>query len=80
MTGKEGWNHVSEQVFLVGRLGRDPEVRYTGGGQAVANFSLATDESYKDREGEKHTSTEIVAGEMKMLDSKKESEGDESQR
>ena len=31
------------QVHLVGRLGRDPDVRYTAGGQAVATFSLATD-------------------------------------
>jgi len=37
------------KVILVGRLGRDPETRFTSGGQAVANFSLATDESYKDR-------------------------------
>ena len=33
------------KVILVGRLGRDPETRYTGSGQAVANFSMATDES-----------------------------------
>jgi len=37
------------KVILVGRLGRDPETRYTSGGQAVANFSVATDQSYKDR-------------------------------
>jgi len=41
------------KVILVGRLGRDPETRYTGGGQAVANFSVATDESYKDKNGER---------------------------
>jgi single-strand DNA-binding protein len=46
------------KVILVGRLGRDPETRYTGGGQAVANFSLATDETYKDRNGEKQKRTE----------------------
>ena len=46
------------KVILVGRLGRDPETRYTGGGQAVANFSLATDESYKDRNGERQKRTE----------------------
>jgi single-strand DNA-binding protein len=46
------------KVMLVGRLGRDPETRYTGGGQAVANFSVATDETYKDRNGEKQKRTE----------------------
>jgi single-strand DNA-binding protein len=46
------------KVILVGRLGRDPETRYTGGGQAVANFSLATDESYKDKSGERQKRTE----------------------
>ena len=46
------------KVILVGRLGRDPETRYTGGGQAVANFSVATDESYKDRNGERQKRTE----------------------
>ena len=46
------------RVILVGRLGRDPETRYTGNGQAVANFSVATDESYKDRNGERQKRTE----------------------
>ena len=46
------------KVILVGRLGRDPETRYTGGGQAVANFSVATDESYKDKSGERQKRTE----------------------
>ena len=46
------------KVILVGRLGRDPETRYTGAGQAVANFSLATDETYKDRNGERQKRTE----------------------
>ncbi len=46
------------KVILVGRLGRDPETRYTGGGQAVANFSMATDETYKDRNGERQKRTE----------------------
>jgi single-strand DNA-binding protein len=46
------------KVILVGRLGRDPETRYTGGGQAVANFSVATDETYKDRAGERQKRTE----------------------
>ena len=57
------------KVILVGRLGRDPETRYTGSGQAVANFSLATDETYKDKSGErqKRTSFEIVANNFRML-------------
>jgi single-strand DNA-binding protein len=46
------------KVILVGRLGKDPETRYTSGGQAVANFSLATDYAYKDRNGERQKRTE----------------------
>jgi len=46
------------KVILVGRLGRDPETRYTGGGQAVANFSMATDETYRDKNGERQKRTE----------------------
>jgi single-strand DNA-binding protein len=56
------------KVILVGRLGRDPETRYTGGGQAVANFSIATDETYKDKNGERQKRTEwhkiVVWGEQ----------------
>lgn len=36
------------RVILIGRLGRDPETRYLNGGQAVANFSVATDETYRE--------------------------------
>ena len=46
------------KVILVGRLGRDPETRFTGAGQAVCNFSLATDETFKDRNGERQKRTE----------------------
>lgn len=46
------------KVILVGRLGRDPETRYTGGGQPVCNFSMATDETFKDRNGERQKRTE----------------------
>ncbi len=46
------------KVILVGRLGRDPETRYTSAGQAVCNFSLATDETYRDRSGERQKRTE----------------------
>jgi len=38
------------KVILIGNLGADPETRYTPNGNAVANLSLATDESYKDRQ------------------------------
>lgn len=46
------------KAILVGRLGRDPETRYTSGGQAVANFTMATDETFKDRTGERQKRTE----------------------
>ncbi len=46
------------KVILVGRLGRDPETRYTSSGQAVCNFTMATDESFKSRSGEKQQRTE----------------------
>src|SRR5580658_2717185 len=46
------------KVILVGRLGKDPETRYTSGGQAVCNFSLATDETFKDKSGERKKRTE----------------------
>ena len=46
------------KVILIGRLGRDPEVKYTPSGQAVAKFSIATDETYKDRNGEQQRRTE----------------------
>jgi single-strand DNA-binding protein len=46
------------KAILVGRLGRDPETRYTSGGQAVCNFTLATDETYRDRAGERQKRTE----------------------
>ena len=39
------------KVILVGNLGRDPELRYTKNGQAVANFSVATSESWNSRDG-----------------------------
>lgn len=45
------------KAILVGRLGRDPETRFTGTGDAVCNFSIATDESFKDRSGEKQKRT-----------------------
>ncbi|MFZ0963806.1 MAG: single-stranded DNA-binding protein [Terriglobia bacterium] len=46
------------KVILVGRLGKDPELKYTPSGAPVAKFSLATDESFKDKTGEKQNRTE----------------------
>ncbi len=46
------------KVILLGRLGQDPEVRYTGSGDAVASFSLATTESWKNGQGVKQEKTE----------------------
>tara|TARA_B110000003_G_C16403950_1_gene439454 strand:+ start:217 stop:612 length:396 start_codon:yes stop_codon:yes gene_type:complete len=46
------------KVILVGNLGKDPEVRYLDNGVAVANFSLATTESYKNKQGERVSQTE----------------------
>jgi single-strand DNA-binding protein len=47
------------KAILIGNLGRDPEIRYTQSGMAVANFSIATSESWNDREsGQKQERTE----------------------
>jgi len=46
------------KVILIGRLGRDPELRYTQTGMPVANFPLATDESFVDRDGNRQERTE----------------------
>lgn len=46
------------KVILVGNLGKDPEVRHLDNGRAVANFSIATSESYKNKAGERVTNTE----------------------
>ncbi len=46
------------KAILVGNLGSDPEIRQTGTGIPVANFSLATSENFKSRDGERQTRTE----------------------
>jgi single-strand DNA-binding protein len=46
------------KAILIGRLGKDPEVRYTPDGTMVTNFNLATDEQWKDKSGEKVQKTE----------------------
>jgi len=46
------------KAILVGRLGKDPEVKYTPDGLMVTNFTIATDEVWKDKNGEKAQKTE----------------------
>src|SRR5438067_11741269 len=46
------------KAILIGRLGKDPEIRSTPSGQTVTRFSLATDEKFTDRNGEKQERTE----------------------
>lgn len=46
------------KVILVGNVGKDPEVRYLDNGVAVASFPFATSETYKNKEGERVTTTE----------------------
>jgi len=45
------------KVILIGNLGKDPELRYTPGGKAVASFSLATSERWTNQEGQKQENT-----------------------
>ena len=46
------------KVFLVGRLGKDPEIRFSGDGNAIANFSIATNETWKNKEGAQQEKTD----------------------
>lgn len=46
------------KVILIGRLGKDPEVRYMPNGEAVCNFSVATSEKYTDKNGQRQEFTE----------------------
>lgn len=46
------------KVILIGRLGRDPEMRFTPGGRAVTNFTMATNEYWTDQNGERQERTE----------------------
>ncbi len=46
------------KVILIGNLGRDPEIRYTASGTAVANFTVATTENWTNKDGAKETRTE----------------------
>lgn len=59
------------KVILLGRLGQDPELKYTPGGSAVCNFSLATTEGWTDKQGQKQEKTEwhrvVVWGKLAEL-------------
>lgn len=59
------------KVLLIGRLGNNPEIRYTPSGAAVANFSVATNESWNDKNGQKQERTEwhrvVVWGKLAQL-------------
>ena len=46
------------KVMIIGRLGRDPELKYAASGMPIANLNIATDESYVDRDGQKVERTE----------------------
>ena len=121
-TSFTGGRKMVNKAILIGRLGKDPEIKYLPDGTMVTNFNLATDEQWKDKNGEKvqktewhkivtyrklaeicgnylvkgslvfiegkiqtrswddkdgvkHYMTEIVANEMKMLDSKGQGQG-----
>lgn len=59
------------KVMIIGRLGQDPELKYTPGGAAVCNFSVATSESWTDKSGQKQEKTEwhriVVWGKLAEL-------------
>jgi single-strand DNA-binding protein len=46
------------KVILIGNLGKDPEIRYTPSGQAVATFSIATTDKWRDKEGQTQERTD----------------------
>lgn len=46
------------KAILLGRLGKDPEIKYTPSGMAIANFTMATSENFKDKDGQKQERTE----------------------
>lgn len=46
------------KVILIGRVGKDPEIRNAGNGKPIASFSIATSETWKDKQGQKQEKTE----------------------
>ena len=67
------------KVLLIGRLGSNPEIRFTNTGTAVANFSLATSENWNDKNGQRQEKTEwhrvVVWGKLAELCEKYLSKG-----
>lgn len=67
------------KVLLIGRLGNNPEMRYTNTGTAVANFNLATSENWNDKSGQRQEKTEwhrvVVWGKLAELCEKYLSKG-----
>jgi single-strand DNA-binding protein len=48
------------KAMLIGRLGKDPEIRYSQAGSAVTNFSIAVSENWTDKQGQKNEKTEWI--------------------
>ena len=63
-----------QKLVIVGRLGRDPEMRFTPAGKAVTNFTMATSETWKDDSGERQERTEwhriVIWGKLAEVASK----------
>lgn len=71
------------KCFLMGRLVADPELRHTQSGTAVANFRLAVDRDFKDKDGNRRTAAEVVADSIYFGDSggkRSEPEGNAPER
>ncbi|MDD9912480.1 MAG: single-stranded DNA-binding protein [Alphaproteobacteria bacterium] len=68
------------KVMVIGNVGRDPEIRHTGDGKAIANVTVATTENWKDRSGERQEKTEwhrvVVFGGLADVVSKYVKKGD----
>src|SRR5207237_10656386 len=59
LSRERGWRVMAvNKAVLIGNLGRDPEVRYLPSGQPVASFSIATSESFNDRNGGRQERTD----------------------
>jgi single-strand DNA-binding protein len=55
---EQGMSRGLNKVMIIGRLGRDPEMRYTPSGRPVTTFTIATSRTWNTADGEKHTETE----------------------